>query len=215
MRLAPGNRLIDVQSSVNLPASGFELDLTDGNFVRRGPTSFPFYESRVIVGYAAGAWNGLGIDSSAAAASPIGDGLGIALASQIFNGGGGNIGAIALAANDLIIRYTLYGDANLDRTVDISDLGILATNWQQSPSRWNQGDFNYDGIVDISDLGMLATNWQQTVPTVPVSQSASRQVRAMQLGTAPLRSPFSAVPLVSGARSPLLDDVGLSSAVVT
>ena len=43
------------------------------------------------------------------------------------------------------------GDANRDRTVDISDLGILATNWQGSGKTFVQGDFNYDGIVDISD----------------------------------------------------------------
>jgi hypothetical protein len=44
--------------------------------------------------------------------------------------------------------------------VDVADLGILATNWQQSPRIFSQGDFNYDGSVDVADLGILATNWQ-------------------------------------------------------
>jgi CSLREA domain-containing protein len=60
--------------------------------------------------------------------------------------------------------FILAGDANRDRAVDITDLGILATNWQQSPRAFSQGDFNYDTIVDITDLGILATNWQKLLP---------------------------------------------------
>ncbi len=55
---------------------------------------------------------------------------------------------------------SIAGDANLDGVVDISDLGLLATNWQAAGS-WLGGDFTGDGFVDISDLGLLATNWQQ------------------------------------------------------
>jgi hypothetical protein len=60
--------------------------------------------------------------------------------------------------------FIVAADANRDRVVDITDLGILATNWQQSPRTFSQGDFNYDDIVDITDLGMLATNWQTNLP---------------------------------------------------
>ncbi len=66
------------------------------------------------------------------------------------------------------------GDANRDRTVDISDLGILATNWQGSGKTFVQGDFNYDGIVDISDLGILATNWQKTLVAFSASPTGVR-----------------------------------------
>jgi hypothetical protein len=58
--------------------------------------------------------------------------------------------------------FSLAGDANRDRKVDITDLGILATNWQQSPRTFSLGNFNYaDTVVDITDLGILATNWQK------------------------------------------------------
>jgi hypothetical protein len=62
--------------------------------------------------------------------------------------------------NFVLDFFVLGGDANRDRTVDITDLGVLATHWQQSPRNFAQGDFNYDTIVDITDLGILATNWQ-------------------------------------------------------
>ena len=63
------------------------------------------------------------------------------------------------------------GDANRDNIVNVTDLGILATNWQLTGKGWNQGNFsgtNNDDIVNVTDLGILATNWQlsRTPPVV-------------------------------------------------
>jgi hypothetical protein len=51
----------------------------------------------------------------------------------------------------------------------VADLGILATNWQQSPRTFSQGDFDYSGTVDVNDLGILASHWQQQLapPNAP------------------------------------------------
>jgi hypothetical protein len=66
---------------------------------------------------------------------------------------------------DNIRALRLPGDANFDNQVDITDLGILATNWQTAPADdWRGGDFTFDDFVDITDLGILATNWQVGVP---------------------------------------------------
>jgi hypothetical protein len=67
--------------------------------------------------------------------------------------------------------FVLAGDADHDRDVDVNDLGILATNWQQSPRTFSQGDFDYSGTVDVNDLGILATRWQQNLapPSAPVA----------------------------------------------
>jgi hypothetical protein len=52
----------------------------------------------------------------------------------------------------------MNGDANLDRYVDVVDLGLLATNYGKTlGAGWNLGDFNEDGVVDVVDLGLLAT----------------------------------------------------------
>jgi hypothetical protein len=59
--------------------------------------------------------------------------------------------------------FFLEGDANHDRTVDATDLGIISANWQQSARVFSQGDFNYDGIVDVNDLDILGKHWQQTL----------------------------------------------------
>jgi hypothetical protein len=57
--------------------------------------------------------------------------------------------------------FVLAGDANHDRKVDIADLGILASNWQQSGRTFSRGDFDYNGTVNVNDLGILASRWQQ------------------------------------------------------
>jgi hypothetical protein len=59
---------------------------------------------------------------------------------------------------------TVMGDANMDGIVDVSDLGILAGNWEADIDvHWYKGDFNLDGIVDVSDLGILAGNWETDI----------------------------------------------------
>lgn len=69
--------------------------------------------------------------------------------------------------------FTLAGDANHDRKVDINDLAALAANWQGNSKTFSQGDFDYNGIVDSGDLAILAGNWQKTLappaPAAPVS----------------------------------------------
>ena len=79
----------------------------------------------------------------------------------------------ALPSDDGIDFFTLAGDANHDRAVDITDLGILATNWQATGKLFSEGDFNYDGTVDITDLGMLATNWQINLPAIGSRRAAN------------------------------------------
>jgi hypothetical protein len=78
-----------------------------------------------------------------------------------------DIAGNALPADNVANFFFLQGDANHDRKVDVTDLGILATNWQGAPRNFTQADFNYDTHVDVSDLGILATQWQHTLPASP------------------------------------------------
>ena len=126
-------------------ASGAKIDVKTNSMTvdYRGQVSpAATIKAQLASGYASGAWNGEGINTSSA------------VAHQTALGWKDDA-----ASSSILVKYTYYGDANLDGQVDISDLGALATAWQTS-AVWSQGDFDYSGFVDISDLGKLATNWQ-------------------------------------------------------
>jgi T5SS/PEP-CTERM-associated repeat protein/autotransporter-associated beta strand protein len=67
------------------------------------------------------------------------------------------------AQSDVLVAYTLYGDTNLDFSVNIGDFATLAANFNQS-SNWGGGDANYDEIVGIGDFALLAANFNQSLP---------------------------------------------------
>ena len=61
-----------------------------------------------------------------------------------------------------IATSAVPGDANLDGNVDINDLTIVLTNYNQAGAAWSQGDFNGDGNVDINDLTIVLANYGST-----------------------------------------------------
>jgi hypothetical protein len=73
----------------------------------------------------------------------------------------------ALETPAVVNFFILPGDANRDRSVNATDLGILSLNWQGTGKTFSQGDFNADGVVDLRDLYILSTHWQQTLPPPP------------------------------------------------
>ena len=132
-------------------------------------------------GDANGTWagtGGVGIVSSTAAANTMHN---TAIGSLQNNQGGSVIygtaagqslfDGIAPAANDVLVKYTYYGDANLDGKVDGSDYSLIdnSYNKEHAPggtdiTGWYNGDFNYDGKVDGSDYTLIdnAFNTQTT-----------------------------------------------------
>ena len=72
-------------------------------------------------------------------------------------------GATLVIEGVTVIGDAVPGDANGDGNVDVSDLGILATNYGTiGGAVWADADFTADGNVDVSDLGILATNYGTT-----------------------------------------------------
>ena len=63
--------------------------------------------------------------------------------------------------NLLTVAYTLYGDCNLDGTVNGGDLNTVLSNFNQTGMTWAQGDFNYDGTVNGGDLNTVLSNFNQ------------------------------------------------------
>ena len=62
--------------------------------------------------------------------------------------------------SNLCLVRKIKADFNCDGVVNISDLSILASNWQKAATA---ADANGDNTVNISDLSILASNWQKSV----------------------------------------------------
>jgi T5SS/PEP-CTERM-associated repeat protein len=154
--------LLHAKKREKITFGGGAIDLTDGaaifEYASPGESPLAYLRDRLIGGRNGGTWNGPGIHSTTAAAL-VNTSLGIAEASAL---GVTSFAGLPVDDTTVLIKLTLLGDANLDGTVNITDLGALAGHWQ-GPGGWSDGDFNYDGVVSIADLGPLATNWQATL----------------------------------------------------
>jgi Dockerin type I domain len=138
------------------------IDYNDGNGVDPIATISGYLAS----GYAGGAWNGPGIDSSSAAL-PANSHYGLGYAD-------GADGIVAgLTSGQVEVMYTLYGDANLDGVVNGSDFTILAGSLGKAVSGWDKADFNYDGVVNATDFTLLAGNLGKSASGAAVEIPAS------------------------------------------
>jgi fibronectin-binding autotransporter adhesin len=96
-------------------------------------------------------------------------------------------GGQTVDATSLLIKFTYFGDTDLDGDVDVADLGKLATNWQQV-NVWAGGDFDYNASVDVNDLGLLATNWQAGVGN-PLGPTLNEALASLGLPSAAVPEP--------------------------
>ena len=78
--------------------------------------------------------------------------------------------ADAATANGFAARY-LLGDADLDGSVNASDLDALGQNWLGHPNTWQLGDFNADGTVNAGDLNEIGQNWLASIPVAASPES--------------------------------------------
>jgi autotransporter-associated beta strand protein len=61
------------------------------------------------------------------------------------------------------VESTLYGDADLNGTVNGADLDTVLSNFNKTGMGWSQGDFDYNGTVNGADLNTVLSNFNQHV----------------------------------------------------
>jgi hypothetical protein len=167
--LSPGGNSTLVVKSLAFSNSG-TLDLADNAMIvdYTGTSPMASIRADLASGFNTGAWNGAGIDSSSAAAdSSMSHALGYAEASDL---GVNSFMGDPVDATAILIRYTKYGDNNLDGTIDIGNDfamlldGLAATN----ASSWVQGDYTFDGKVDLgNDANLFIRNYLNSLPNSP------------------------------------------------
>ncbi len=140
------------------------LDLNNNDLVVHSGT-LSAVNTQVQTGYAGGSWNGTaGIISTAASL----DSTHLTALGVILNDNGagtplyGTSGTIAAkfegatpADNDVLVKYTYYGDADLNGKVDGTDYSRIDNGYLSHLTGWYNGDFNYDGIIDGSDYTLI------------------------------------------------------------
>jgi arabinogalactan endo-1,4-beta-galactosidase len=139
-----------VLTTDNLSNSG-TIDVQNNEMIVNYTTNDPIstIRAQLISGFNGGLWNGAGIASSVAA---VNDSYGLGYAD-----GADNV-VTGLSSGQIEIKFTLYGDANLDGIVSGDDFTILASGIGRQVSGWDQGDFNYDGVVSGEDFTLLVEN---------------------------------------------------------
>jgi hypothetical protein len=171
---ATSDRWAVVVSSLSL--TGGRLDLGGNDLVVHNGSASAL-STLLQSGYANGAWSGVGIDSSAAA----GDATHLSALGYAVNADAtgkaiyASFDGHAVVATDVLVRSTVYGDANLDGVVNVADYtrvdaGFIANG---TLTGWANGDFNYDGTVDGSDYTLIDNAFNTQSTTAPVTTVAA------------------------------------------
>jgi len=105
-----------------------------------------------------GKWDGHGITSSVAAASAQSL-FGVACIDNTMAlvGGFTDLEGTAVDASSVLLKFTYWGDANLDGVVDANDYDRIDKYYLFPPAvmTWGHGDFNYDGAIDANDYDKI------------------------------------------------------------
>jgi hypothetical protein len=151
----------------SLAISSFgQLDITDNTVIINygaGNSSPAGLISRYIKGgYNGAAWNGIGIVSSKVASVNATLGNPHAYAVAYADASDAAVAVDHFTPGTVVIEPAIVGDANLDGKVNFSDFQLLAANFNQLNTSWDQGDFNYGGITNFTDFQLLAANFNDS-----------------------------------------------------
>ena len=105
-------------------------------------------------------WRGPGITSSTAADDPMDlTAVGVLDNADPLLGGRSEFAGAAVDATAILVKYTYFGDANLDGEITFDDYDIIDYYyWFPLPADrtgWQTGDFNYDGAVTFDDYDLI------------------------------------------------------------
>ncbi len=157
---APGTADPSRVGSLTIGAAPAVLDVANRVLIldQSGPAQLSSLRTHIADGYNGGTWDGPGVRSSTAAATPA-HGVGFGEASAIYTSFPATYFGQTVDNSTLLVTYTRYGDANLDRVVSLDDFNRLAANFGLTNRTWTQADFTYDTLCNLVDFNALAANF--------------------------------------------------------
>ncbi len=155
--------------------------------------------------YNNGAWNGTNasagvITSSLASADPT-----HLTAVGVATGLSGTFEGVSVTSSDVLVKYTYYGDANLDGVVDGTDYSRIDSTYLSEKttstniSGWYNGDFNYDGVVDGSDYTLMDNAYNSQSGQIAAEIASPTSEISGAAGTSSVPEPASLTLLGIGA----------------
>ena len=72
----------------------------------------------------------------------------------------------------MLVRYTYYGDANLDGKVDGSDYSLIDNGYRDGLTGWYNGGFNYGITIDGSDYTLIDNAFNSQGAPIAQAQAA-------------------------------------------
>ncbi len=182
---ATNDRTILVVGSLSIGSTG-KLDLGGNDMIVHNDPSGTNTFNDLAQGFnSTGAvWSGDGLASSVAAET---SNMALGMEVNAVQDSNGNYTNAPLrttfdnqtvSAGDVLVKYTFYGDADLDGQVTGDDYALIdnAFNSQSGAhplSGWFNGDFNYDGIINGDDYTLIdnAFNTQSVINPATVTSS--------------------------------------------
>ena len=81
-----------------------------------------------------------------------------------------SIEGVPVTSNDIVVKYTYWGDLNLDGKVDTTDYALFVYDWNHRAGltyEWATGDLNGDGQLTIDDYTLFV--WGYNHQSGPLS----------------------------------------------
>jgi hypothetical protein len=145
-------------NSLTIAASA-TLDIADQSLVLEN-SSLASVQSLVAAGFNHGNWLGAGgITSSAAAADAAGR-TAVGFASNETLGRTTFAGFDGLNGDEILVKYTYYGDANLSGHVTLDDFSLFLNGYQSGGNTWLTGDFDFSGDVTLDDFSLFLAGYR-------------------------------------------------------
>jgi autotransporter-associated beta strand protein len=156
------------------------IDLTNNAMIIRNG-SIGTISAEVAAAYNGGNWNGAsgaGVITSSLAATSTTHLTAVGVAAGLTT----TFEGVSVLPTDVELKYTWYGDANLDGKVDGSDYSRIDNGALLGLTGWSNGDFNYDGVINGSDYTLI-DNAYNTQGAQLLSEVASPNAQIIGSGT--------------------------------
>jgi hypothetical protein len=130
------------------------LDLNNNDLLV-GNNSYGNIASLVAAARNGGSWDQPGITSTAAR-GPGATMLGVVTGAEYTSAGGGPLfSGQPFLPGDVLVKYTWYGDSDLNGEVNFDDYVRLDNGYNSSATGWFNGDFNYSSSIDFDDYVLI------------------------------------------------------------